>query len=118
MLKVMIVDDQDLMRDFVVMAIRKYFECAHIVQAESGKDAIVKLQEMANDVDWVICDYSMPNGTGNIVCDYAKQAGLQFVIYSSTDPNDMTGIDPTTTTIFPKEGVREMMAYIKTKKAA
>lgn len=60
-LKILIVDDHALTRT-MVKAILRGIGFEHVVQAESGANAVQVV--MSEPVDLVICDWNMPDGNG------------------------------------------------------
>ena len=60
--KVLIVDDEELVRNFIEMALKE-LEC-EIQVAESGNEGYEKAIEFRPDL--IICDLSMPSGSGEV----------------------------------------------------
>ncbi len=60
-LKILVVDDSTTMRRIVMNALKE-IGYTDIIEAEDGKDALVKL--MTDKVDLIITDWNMPNMSG------------------------------------------------------
>ena len=62
-LTVMVVDDEEFSRKFVVRILES-IGIGHVITAESGTVALSQLDETEGNVDLVICDIEMPEMTG------------------------------------------------------
>jgi len=88
MLKVLVVEDEEEIRELIVFAIESRTK-AEIVESFSGNDAIRKLAKSSDfQVDLIISDYKMPDGNGGEIYKYLLENNLNipFVLCSSDSP--------------------------------
>lgn len=80
-------DDEDI-RDLYGTMIEGTLDC-ELVEFCSGNDLIAYLKNN-NDVDLVLTDYNMPNGTGGDVYTFLKEDGnkIPCILISSDSPKD------------------------------
>ena len=88
MAKVLLVDDEASMREFLEILLRK--EGHEVVCATGGVDALGKLGDLAADYDVVITDLKMPRVGGMEVLERAKQVNSETEVvvmtaYSTTE---------------------------------
>jgi CheY-like chemotaxis protein len=69
-LRILVVDDEPDIRDFIVLILGAEFPCL-FWEAGSGRQAIESLAQ--NKIDLVICDFNMPNGNGKDVFEYTRK---------------------------------------------
>jgi PleD family two-component response regulator len=69
--KILIVDDEDFIRDIISMTLESEFDT---VQAVDGSDGLVKIKTEKPDL--VVCDYMMPGLTGLELCRKVRQDPL------------------------------------------
>ncbi|TAA67899.1 response regulator transcription factor [Planococcus salinarum] len=68
MKKVLVADDEDILRLLIVDTLEDDFE---VEEAEDGKEALQKIRE--NDYDLIILDYMMPHLTGMEVLEEVRK---------------------------------------------
>lgn len=86
-LKILIADDEEILQDIYEMILETEFSC-QTIKVASGNDAISKLQEI-NDIDLIISDYSMPNGTGGKIYLFNKEKNnIPFFLFSGGELQD------------------------------
>jgi len=82
---ILVVDDQEEIRDLIEFFIEGYFLEINILQASSGKFAIETLKK--SQVDAIICDYCMPGGNGDITYNYNNENNqIPFIWHSASLP--------------------------------
>lgn len=69
--KILIVDDEDFIRDIIAMSLDAEFDT---IQAVDGADGLIKIK--TENPDLVICDYMMPGFTGIELCKKVRQDPL------------------------------------------
>lgn len=86
--KVLVVDDEEDIRDILVMILESNFEF-DIVEASSGNQAIEMLKSDP-EIGIILCDYRMSDGNGGDVYSYLKEAGfpIPYVMVSTDSPSD------------------------------
>lgn len=86
-MKILIVDDEEAILDILEFAVATIVT-AEIIMSESGNDAIKILDEQA-DIDLLICDYNMPNGSGGDVYQHVvnEKLDIKYVLCSSDSPD-------------------------------
>lgn len=84
MMNILIVDDEEEIREILTFTLETEIK-ADFLYAESGSEAI-KLISSNNDIDLIICDYNMPNGTGGDVYNYLveEKINIPYVLCSSS----------------------------------
>jgi len=65
MKKILIIDDNEDIRDFLTVALLSYYPDLEIIEAEDGQDGLKKAQEFQPDLIFV--DGQMPKLSGDIV---------------------------------------------------
>ena len=82
--EILVVDDNDLVREWLVDSIREYFDVI-IHTASSSQDAIAKLQK--ENVSLIICDFEMPEGNGLEVLDFVEEKKIlaEFIFFTGLD---------------------------------
>jgi response regulator RpfG family c-di-GMP phosphodiesterase len=88
-MKVLIVDDEEDIRDIVAFTFEAEVE-AEFIYAASGNEAIEAIVK-DSEIDLIICDFNMPNGSGGDVYQYLldKKIMIPYVLCSSTRPKDI-----------------------------
>jgi len=84
--KILYAEDLVELREIYSMAIEAELDC-EVVEFDNGNDLLKYLQSH-DDVQMVLCDHNMPNGTGSDVYRYMKEAGIKlpFGLISSDSP--------------------------------
>ncbi len=82
----LIVDDEELMRDFLCMAVEKA-GVGHVISATCGADALDHVEENPQAVDIIICDLQMPEMDGIEVIRHLANDGFSggIVLVSGED---------------------------------
>ena len=73
-MNILIVDDSEITLDLIEMYLESFFDIAPIL-ASSGNQAIKKLQD-GLQVDIILSDYNMPDGTGGDLFNYYQKENL------------------------------------------
>ncbi|MBB5021569.1 response regulator [Desulfurispira natronophila] len=60
---VLVAEDSSTMRRIIVSIIRDHLGCQNILEAANGREALALIY--SNPVDWVFCDWEMPDMTGH-----------------------------------------------------
>ena len=86
--KILLVDDEESMREFLEILLRK--EGYDVICANGGLDAVAKLNDPINDFDVVITDLKMPRVGGMEVLERVKQVNAETEVvvmtaYSTTE---------------------------------
>ncbi|TNE98550.1 MAG: response regulator [Deltaproteobacteria bacterium] len=85
MKKILVVDDVQEITELVVMILESELDQYEFLEFSSGNQAISYLKESPQDVDLIICDHNMPDGTGSDVYTFIKDNDLQIpYIHMST----------------------------------
>lgn len=80
-IRILLVEDQPLCRLGVRMALTNSgFGCVLEAEAEDVRQAIAFLEQRGNDIDLVLLDYALPDGTGKDVIDAIRRLGLDLKI--------------------------------------
>lgn len=88
-LKVLIAEDEELLRDLYEIILEGEFECKFIKVA-GGEDAIEELKQHS-DIDLIISDFSMPHGNGGRLYTYNKlNQNIPFILISAGELGDYT----------------------------
>jgi len=84
--KILVVDDEEDIREIVSMVLETHFDC-EVVESYSGNDAIRIIKEN-KDLKVIICDYRMPDGNGGDVYKFLRQENIEipYIMISSDDP--------------------------------
>lgn len=69
--KILIIDDEDFIRDVVSMSLEDEYD---VVEAVNGEDGLKKIREINPDL--VVCDYNMPRMTGIELCRKVREDSL------------------------------------------
>lgn len=88
-MKVLIVDDEDGIREIISFIIEEMTANQWIVShARSGQEAVSKMQ--AEQFDLCICDHNMPDGMGPSVLKFIieQKLNVKFVLCSTVIPSD------------------------------
>ncbi|MBC7538884.1 MAG: response regulator [Bacteriovorax sp.] len=86
-LKILIADDEEMLRDLYEMILESEFSC-ETTKVSSGTDAINALKSSAQ-FDIIISDYNMPGGTGGQVYLFNKnQTNVPFFLFSGGELGD------------------------------
>ncbi len=87
MLKILIADDEELVRDLYEMILESELSC-EIVKTENGNEAIAALKANA-DFDFIVSDYNMPHANGGVLYLYNKSNNkVPFFLISGGDVTD------------------------------
>ena len=77
----MLVEDQPLCRLGVRMALTNSgFGCVLEAEAEDVRQAVAYLEQYGRNLDLILLDYALPDGTGKDVIDAVKRLGLDLKI--------------------------------------
>lgn len=80
-IKILLVEDQPLCRLGVRMALANSgFGCVLEAEAEDVRQAIAYLEQYGRELDLILLDYALPDGTGKDVIDAVKRMGLDLKI--------------------------------------
>ena len=80
-IRVLLVEDQPLCRLGVRMALTNSgFGCVLEAEAEDVRQAVTFLEQHGHDIDLVLLDYALPDGTGKDVIDAVRRLGLDLKI--------------------------------------
>ena len=93
-MNILIIDDEDEIRQITVMNIENIFPEANIVESNSAKKSIELIKE--NQFNLIISDYNMPEHNGNLVFEYlvsSKTTNTPFILYSAASPLDIENFD-------------------------
>ncbi len=87
--KVLIVDDEKLIRDIISLMIGPYLN-GEILEAASGPEAVEILKKDLSAIQLIISDFYMPDGNGDVLYQYMKDHNLTipFILCSSSRPFD------------------------------
>lgn len=86
-LKVLIAEDEELLRDLYEIILASEFEC-EFIKVPSGEEAVEVLKQH-QDINLIISDYGMAHGCGGIVYDYNKShKNIPFFLISAGDLRD------------------------------
>lgn len=88
-LRVLITDDQEEIRDIVIMVVESIFDC-DFIEASNAKEAIECLKSNDYKIDFIICDYNMPGGNGGVLYQHLTELESQipYLHLSSEKPED------------------------------
>lgn len=85
-LKILIVDDQEEIRDIIMMSIESEFDC-QFVEAENAEAAKELIQQESSPFSLITCDFNMPGGNGSVLYSYLKEiSNPSPFIHISTEP--------------------------------
>jgi response regulator RpfG family c-di-GMP phosphodiesterase len=83
--KILIVDDNDTVRDLILMGLEADFDC-DFIEAEDGLQA---MEFLKNDPEimFVISDYNMPNANGAKLYEFFEKEGYDFpfILFTAED---------------------------------
>jgi DNA-binding NarL/FixJ family response regulator len=80
-IRILLVEDQPLCRLGVRMALTNSgFGCVLEAEAEDVQQAIAYLEQYGRNLDLILLDYALPDGTGKDVIDTVKRLGLDLKI--------------------------------------
>ncbi len=93
-MKIILVDDEDLIRQLCNIFLENSFEDLKILEASSGNSAIKLLKEHS-DIDLVVSDFIMPDGDGGVLYRYIRSnyENLPFLLVTSNDINHLAGFE-------------------------
>ncbi len=88
-MKILYVEDEDIVRELVSMEIEAEFSC-EIISVNCGNEAIEYLKKNSN-IDLIISDYMMPDGNGDIVYKYILETNpkVPFILLSALKIEDL-----------------------------
>ena len=89
-MKVLIVDDEIAIQQIIAFMLESQFQATPVL-ASSGNQAI-EILRTEKDIDLVISDYNMPDGSGSDVSKYLLESGssIPFVLCSTYHPETLT----------------------------
>lgn len=81
MKKILVIEDNDIALEVISESLAEFFK-ADILLAINVKQAIQVIKE--DQIDFIICDYELPDGTGREVLDYLIKNKFQIpmIIFS------------------------------------
>lgn len=80
-IRILLVEDQPLCRLGVRMSLANSgFGCVLEAEAEDVQQALAFLEQRGRDIDLILLDYALPDGTGKDVIDAVKRMGLDVKI--------------------------------------
>ena len=80
-IRILLVEDQPLCRLGVRMALANSgFGCVLEAEAEDVQTAVAYLEQYGSNLDLILLDYALPDGTGKDVIDAVKRMGLDLKI--------------------------------------
>ncbi|MCB9061596.1 MAG: response regulator [Halobacteriovoraceae bacterium] len=82
-MKVLIIDDDDTIRQLAVLCLTKKFPASDFVEAADGSAAITLLGQ--DKFDLIICDFEMPNKNGSDVYHFIKEQDIltPFILHTT-----------------------------------
>lgn len=88
-MRVLIVEDEPIIRQFCTLVLENYFEKCEIVEAPHSEVAIDKMKAMK--FDFIISDFDMPGGNGDILVQYLKSIEWQgsYLLHTSNHIDDL-----------------------------
>ncbi len=89
MQKILLVDDEEDIREIMAMIIESSYEDIELIEASSGNKAI---EILSNDpkIDVIFCDFHMADGGGDKVYAFLKeklQNSIPFILVSTDLPS-------------------------------
>jgi response regulator RpfG family c-di-GMP phosphodiesterase len=89
MMRILLVEDEPDMREPLVFLCESLGD-VEVIEAGSGNEAI-RILEKRKDIDAIVSDYTMPQGTGGDLYKHVKASGLQipFVLCSAHRPESL-----------------------------
>ena len=89
-MKVLLVDDDDSIRQLVVITLENIFTEVDITECVNAKEAIL-LYESDPFFELIICDYQMPGGNGTLLLNHIHQKKITtpFLLHTSTEKTDI-----------------------------
>ncbi|MCM2324699.1 MAG: response regulator, partial [Oligoflexia bacterium] len=99
-MKILVVEDESVLRDLVSFMLESRFG-GEILEASSGNRAIELLRNNP-DIDLVICDYRMDDGTGGDVFRYLQEhhPSIKYILCTSGNPADYKEFQSSNAVIF------------------
>jgi CheY-like chemotaxis protein len=87
--KVLLIDDIEEVRQVLQLCVETEID-AEIIEANSGNEAIEKLEHLSN-FNLIICDFNMPNGNGADVYNYIRNNNIKvpFVLCTTENISDV-----------------------------
>ena len=80
-IRILLVEDQPLCRLGVRMSLANSgYGCVLEAEAEDVQQALAFLEQRGSDIDLILLDYALPDGTGKDVIDAVKRLGLDVKI--------------------------------------
>ena len=80
-IRILLVEDQPLCRLGVRMSLTNSdFGCVLEGEVETVREALAFLEQRGGDIDLILLDYALPDGTGKDVIDAVKRMGLEVKI--------------------------------------
>ncbi len=70
---VLVVDDSSTVRAILRDVLRRYLDCRNILEAANGQEAVQLIHEQGKEIDWIFCDWEMPEVTGDQVLAEARK---------------------------------------------
>lgn len=85
-LRLLIVDDEPDLREVIILVLASCLR-GEFIEAGTGKEAIGILETQALDINFIVSDFNMPNGTGATLARYLtdKKLEIPFLLLSSDD---------------------------------
>ncbi len=118
-MKTLVVDDEIEISELIKLILEIDVAGSETIIANDGDEAIEILKKI-NDIDLVICDYSMPKVKGSEVLQFITEHEIQskFVLCSSYDINSLKDIDHDSIFFFIKkpeitDGMEKLLAILK-----
>ncbi len=95
-MKVLIIDDDSQMRDYVSMYLETGFDC-EILEASSGNEALIVL-DLEDDFDLIISEVFMKGGDGQAIINYVNEKEMfsSFIWLSKPENETVTWVKQST----------------------
>ncbi len=90
-MRILVVDDDERLRQFSILCFEDLFSECEIVEAINSNQAIEKITENS-EFDIILSDYNMPGGNGHILYDYVEKkykGEIPYILYSGAPPNQI-----------------------------
>jgi YesN/AraC family two-component response regulator len=87
--KILLVDDEDSIREIIVMMIEDYFQ-NEVLQAKNGQEAFELIESNSKDIGLIISDQNMPKLKGiDIYKKNKENHNIPFILLSGNDLRDI-----------------------------
>lgn len=92
---VLIVDDDDNLRQLLVTVIENIFENCQVIESDNGNGGKEIIENCDEDFDLIVCDYEMSFGNGDVVFNayLEKKSKAKFILLSAVPFEQMQGLE-------------------------